>query len=258
MKQAVIVLVLLLSLSTNAQEKTFKGKIKAFDSVQVMDMQIINIRSGELTLSNEDGYYELNVKPGDSVFFNSANFEQKLIVISPEDLEESNVIDLIEREVKLNRKLLEDKSIFHKESDIYYYGEHVTAESLKLPNQRKPKYISKSTKFNNYVVLQNQTVSVRALLTPNISTMYKYFSGDLKRELTLLKIKQQDLMLDLMREDFGDSFFKNVIQIQEGEIPGFFNYCDPDIILELYINNKIFQLTEYFIIHREAYQLVKN
>lgn len=58
--------------------------------------------------------------------------------------------------------------------------------------------------------------------------------------------------------DYGDSFFINVIQIEKKEIPGFFNYCDPDIILELYINNKIFQLTEYFIIHRESYQLVKN
>ncbi|MDA8596108.1 hypothetical protein N9L20_06475 [Flavobacteriaceae bacterium] len=258
MKQAAIVLVLLSSLFANAQEKKIKGQIKAFDSIQVMDLQIININSGELTLSNEIGHYEINVKPGDSVFFNSANFEQKFIVVRPEDLEEDNIINLIEKEVTLNTKILDNKSIFYQQPDIYYYGEHVSAKTLKLPNQRKPKFLSKTTKFNNYVVLQNQTVSVKALLTPNISTIYKYFSGDLRRELSLLKMNQQDLMLDLMRVDFGDSFFINVIQIKKEEIPGFFNYCDPDIILELYINNKIFQLTEYFIIHRESYQLVKN
>lgn len=259
MKKLGILLTFVCCIYANGQTTEVEGNVQSKDSLRIMDLQIINLETGEITLSDEDGNFKIKGDSGDRLYINSANFENKTIVLNPDALEEDQLIYLAKKTVRLRADLISEASIFFEAEDIYYPGEFVTAQSLGLPNQNKKSLQrSKSDEIQYYDVLKKQKIRLTSILTPNIATIYKYFSGELRSDLSLRKAEQRDLLINLMREDFGDSFFTNVIDLEIVEIDGFLNYCGKEYIIEKYSKMKTFELTEYFISQKDPYNLVKN
>lgn len=259
MKKLGILLTFICCFYANAQTTEIEGNVQSKDSLRIVDLQIINLETGEITLSDEDGNFKIKGDSGDRLYINSANFENKTIVLNPDDLDEDQLIYLAEKTVTLRKGLISETSIFFEAEDIYYPGEFVTAQSLGLPNQNKTSLQrSKSDEIQYYYALKEQKIRLTSILTPNIETIFKYFSGELQSKLNVRKAKQRDLLISLMREDFGDSFFTNVIDLEIVEIDGFLNYCGKEYVIEKYSKMKIFELTEYFISQKEPYNLVKN
>lgn len=102
------ILFLFVVLLVNAQDhvKNIKGKVTA-DFSNLADINVINMRTEKYTVTDQDGYFAIQVKEGDTLMFSSVNIKPQKITVSCEDMERDKVyVKLESSTIQLNEVVI--------------------------------------------------------------------------------------------------------------------------------------------------------
>ncbi|TQI71232.1 hypothetical protein JM79_2159 [Gramella sp. Hel_I_59] len=86
-----IILILICVRSLTAQE--IRGIVYDSDE-RVSDFEIVNMNSGISSTTNQEGYFSISSDLGDTLVFNSIQFEQQILIVDENHLQTTLVIEL--------------------------------------------------------------------------------------------------------------------------------------------------------------------
>jgi hypothetical protein len=219
----------------NAQEKSVLLKAKTvIESLAIGDVHIINRNTKIGTISNDNGFFEIPVKVGDSLYISHLNLKEKLIIVSKKIILDQNfTIQLEEKTYTLNEITLEKpRSIFYEDKDIgEYNGPEINAEILNLP------YANTSVKKNNAIF------KIESGAVVSLDNLFNSLNGNNRRAKLLEKMASEDNELSKIREKFTDDFFITDLKIKKEYINPFLNYCVDKNIINIFKANNSLKLT---------------
>ncbi|QNM86542.1 hypothetical protein H9W90_05330 [Polaribacter pectinis] len=223
----------------NAQEKRtiLKGKV-VLDSLIIADVHVINTNTDIGTITNDNGYFEIPVKLGDSLLVSHINLQEKFILITDKILSDINfTISINEKTYTLNEFTLEKpRSIFYQDKEITTYnGPVVNAETLRLPFA------------NTKVEKDNSIVKFKSGGVVSIDNLINSINGNNKRQKLLKKLVDEDDYLLKIRKKYTDDFFITDLKIKKEYINQFLNYCVDKNIISIFKNENSINLTKLLI-----------
>ena len=233
MSKAITFLAFFISfLSLEAQEKrtNLTGKT-VLDSLAIPDVHIINQNTSIGTITNTNGFFEIPVKVGDTLYYSHLKYIDKHIIITNKMLSTKRIsIPLEEKTVVLKEMVLEkQRSIFYQDPEILpNNGIVVDAKSLNLP------YANVKAKEDKSIVKFQSGASV------NLDNLINILNGNAKREKQLKEMALEDTELKKVRDYFTDDFFITDLKIEKIYINQFLNECiDKNIIRIFKRENKL-------------------
>ena len=264
MKLLCLIFFVIFSLQLYAQNERvlISGEVKN-DSSSIENVHIINLNSNVGTLSNAFGMYKIAVKLNDSLLISSIQYESQLLIIKKEQLQNRTIsIDL---EIKINEL---DEIILkeHNLSGNLIIDSKLLKDSISAGKKMKDQImlmdLDKPVVLDNDAIENEKPPDASKLTNPNIPVggdLIKLFRpllkevskiGQTKREL---KNKKRIYNLNAskapesIREELGDLFFTDRLNIQIEQIGDFILYCKPKGIVELYMKNNKLQMIALLI-----------
>lgn len=236
MKRTLLLIFLIFSINTTAQESTLlKGQILA-DSLEGSSINIVNLTQETGTINNSQGQFEIKVEEGDTLLFSSVQYEIRKIVISKEIfsigyLEVSFDLAINElKEVNISNTSLSG----NLSADISNIGTFDQA-SVGFPLSSVPKLTSVERKI--------YTAS---------STSFDLILNMLNGRLKMLKKAAENIeyesLIDLGVEIFPIEFYFDYLKIPEDKTRLFVYYCGEDARFKnLLIKKEALSLIEFYI-----------
>lgn len=223
----------------NSQQKRLllKGKT-VIDSLALDDVHVINKNTNIGTISSNNGFFEIPVKVGDSIYFSHINLEEKLIIISKNTiLKEDFTIHLNEKTYTLSEIILEKpRSIFYQDKDIgEYNGPEINAKTLNLP-------YANTTAKKEASILKIESGAVVSL-----DNLLNSLNGSKRSAKLLQKMTKEDAELSKIRKQFTDDFFITDLKIRKEYINTFLNYCVDKNIINIFKSSNSLKLTKLLL-----------
>ncbi|AZA79134.1 hypothetical protein EG347_17290 [Chryseobacterium sp. G0186] len=189
---------------THAQSYIF-GKITSENGSEVQDVNVINIRTDEMILSNRDGHFMISGKAGDELRFVKAGYERVSLKVSQENVQSPMNVSLVRAtiqipEVEVKQGLTGNLKIDSK-------------------NYNKPKKVEKLSKeIDQYIAQKSDPRILAARPGEFVQPKGEGFSiGKVKD-----KWDDVDLMI-YIRANLGDEYFAN-LKIDKSQIDHFIFY----------------------------------
>ena len=233
MSKAITFLAFFISfLSLEAQEKrtNLTGKT-VLDSLAIPDVHIINQNTSSGTITNTNGFFEIPVQVGDTLFYSHLKYIDKYIVITDKVISTKKLnIPLEEKTVVLKEIVLEkQQSIFYQDPEILpNNGIVINAKTLNLP------YANIITKEDKSLLKFSSGAAI------NLASLINLINGNAKREKQLKEMALEDTELKKVRDYFTDDFFITDLKIEKIYINQFLNDCiDKNIIRVFKRENKL-------------------
>lgn len=85
---------------THAQSYIF-GKITSESGSEMQDVNVINIRTDEMVLSNGDGHFMISGRAGDELRFIKAGYERVIKKISQENVQSPMEVNLVRQTIQI-------------------------------------------------------------------------------------------------------------------------------------------------------------
>ncbi|KQT22446.1 hypothetical protein ASG31_00505 [Chryseobacterium sp. Leaf404] len=120
----------LFSLSFHAQEYIF-GKTVSEENAEMRNVTVINIRTDERVLTNDDGHFMISGRQGDNLRFILLGYERFQTVVTAENLESPLNITLKRSELAIEEVVLKKKLTGDLEIDIKNYNPPTKVQKLK-------------------------------------------------------------------------------------------------------------------------------
>lgn len=231
--------------SSKAQEQRtiIKGKT-TLDSLAVSDVHVQNTNTNIGTITNDNGYFEIPVKIGDSIFVSHVNLQEKFILITEKIIKNKDFTVLLEEKTyALNEFTLEKpRSIFYEDKDITTYkGPVINAKTLKLPYaDTQPKKDNSVLKFRSGGVV-------------SLDNLINVLNGNKRREKILKELVLEDENLLKIRKMYTDDFFITDLKIKKEYINQFLNYCIDKNIINIFKSDNNIKLTRLLIKEGKEY-----
>ncbi|MEE9408563.1 MAG: hypothetical protein V3V28_10875 [Polaribacter sp.] len=229
----------------NAQEKRtiLKGKT-ILNSLSISDVHVLNTNTNIGTITNDNGFFEIPVKLGDSILVSHVNLQEKFILITNKILSDINfTISLNEKTYTLNEFTLEKpRSIFYQDKDITtYQGPVVNATTLNLP------YVNTQPKKDNSIIKFKSGGVI------SLDNLINSINGNKRREKLLKKLVAEDDDLLKIRKKYTDDFFITDLKIKKEYINQFLNYCIDKNIINIFKSDNSIKLTTLLIREGKIY-----
>lgn len=195
---------LILFTYTRAQSYIF-GKIISEDGTEMQDVNVINIRTDEMVVSNRDGHFMVSGRVGDELRFVKAGYERLTKKVSQENTQSSMNISLVRLtiqipEVEVKQGLTGNLKIDSK-------------------NYNRPKKVEKLTKEIDQYIAQKSDPRILAAQPGE-------FVQPKGQGFTIGKVKDRWDDIDLMsylKTSLGDEYFTD-LKINKSQIDHFIYY----------------------------------
>jgi hypothetical protein len=213
------------------------GKVILHNS-PIADVHIINHNTTIGTISNDEGFFEIPVRVGDSISFSHLNLEERRIIISQTILSENTfTIQLTEKTYALDEIRLEkSRSILYLDSGIMpNNGPIVNATTLRLP------YANSIPKKDNSII------KVRSGGLISVDNLINSLNGNNRRKKLLNNLAKEDAELFLIRKYFTDDFFVSDLKIKKEYINQFLNYCVNKGVISTFKRKNKIELTKLLL-----------
>ena len=247
MEKTLLLVFLIFSITTTAQENTvLKGQILA-DSLEGSSINIVNLTQETGTTNNSQGQFEIMVAGGDTLLFSSVQYEIREIVISKEIL----TTGYLEVSLDVSMNELEEVNISNTSlsgnlttdvSNIETFDQ--AAVGFALPSVPRP-------------------TSVERKIYTASSTSFDLILNMLNGRLKMLKKAAENIeyesLIDLGVEIFPTEFYLDYLRIPEDKIRLFVYYCGEDTrFKKLLIKKEALSLIEFYTEKATAFREMHN
>ncbi|MFP3834983.1 hypothetical protein [Chryseobacterium sp. SIMBA_028] len=189
---------------THAQSYIF-GKIISEGGSEMQDVNVINIRTDEMVLSNRDGHFMISGKAGDELRFIKAGYERVIKKISQENVQSP-------MEVSLVRQTIQIPEVEVKQG---------LTGNLKIDsrNYNKPKKVEKLSKeIDTYIAKKSDPRILAARPGEFVQPKGEGFS------IGKVKNKWDDIdLMSYIKASLGEEYFTN-LKIEKPQIDHFIFY----------------------------------
>ncbi|RZP07506.1 MAG: hypothetical protein EVA42_01345 [Flavobacteriales bacterium] len=243
MMRIVIFLLLVSNLLFSQDERTWiRGKV-LYKNINVVSANVVNNTSGQATITNEDGEFEMKVRLNDRLVFSSVQYEIRSTTIDKDILQKSRlVIDVNEKVTILDEVVVgpeNTEKFLDLKKEEFKRVDYIADKSTRIKNE-----ILKAGTFNNGL---------------NFINLYKAIAKSSnkveldKKNINSLKYKPSDLI----REVYDDSFFVTTLGIKKDSISEFLLYCNDRFPSKvLFKKSNEFQLIDFLINQSEKFKKI--
>ena len=243
MMRIVIFLFLVSNLVFSQDERTWiRGKV-LYKNINVVSANVVNNTSGQATITNEDGEFEMKVRLNDRLVFSSVQYEIRSTTIDKDILQKSRlVIDVNEKVTILDEVVVgpeNTEKFLDLKKEEFKKVDYIADKSTRIKNE-----ILKAGTFNNGL---------------NFINLYKAIAKSSnkveldKKNINSLKYKPSDLI----REVYDDSFFVTTLGIKKDNISEFLLYCNDRFPSKvLFKKSNEFQLIDFLINQSEKFKKI--
>jgi hypothetical protein len=189
---------------TQAQTYIF-GKITSEDGVEMQDVNVINIRTDEMVISNRDGHFMISGKQGDELRFLKPGYERLTKRVSVENIQAPMNISLVRMTIQIPEVEVKQGLTGNLKIDSRNYN--------------KPKKVEKLTaEIGNYIKQKSDPRILAARPGEFVQPKGQGFS------IGKVKDKWDDVDLaSYIRKSLGDEYFTN-LKIEKPLIDHFIYY----------------------------------
>ncbi len=243
----------IVSMQLIGQSKTLKGRILA-DSIEETAINIINLNKEKGTVSDANGYFEIEVEVGDMLYFSSIQYE----VFEKEITEK----DFLQQELKI---VLLPK--INELEEVRISNVKLSGDLIKDATNVKVKPFIQASNFGiSQPKKKPLTQAERRLYTAKTSSggvpldlMLNLISGRLKKLKIIKALEDKEQKVQKGENAFRESFFINDLKISKELISDFVHYCSEDYHYEnLLKRNKKLSLLEFFQEKATIYKELKK
>ncbi|WP_289041102.1 carboxypeptidase-like regulatory domain-containing protein [uncultured Zobellia sp.] len=271
LQKLVFVSVITVVANTSCAQETISLNGRVFsENEEVMATHVLNTSSNKATITDADGFFDIDVQLNDTLVFSAIQFKRKEVVVTKSILESKllvvplqQVLNQLEEVVVMPYNLTGDMS---RDLNRIPVGPVITGFSLGLENRKarlRPRGVGEKLQLVKYLDLVSgyDTITFKPKLFYDLKTvkLYNDLSGrtkDLKRYATF---ENQDKQLEEIRLFFTDFVFIETLKIPEHQIPDFLNYCMVDAdFKELANANEMAALYELLEIKGQLYRKNNN
>jgi len=243
MMRIVIFLLLVSNLVFSQDERTWiRGKV-LYKNINVVSANVVNNTSGQATITNEDGEFEMKVRLNDRLVFSSVQYEIRSTTIDKDILQKSRlVIDVNEKVTILDEVVVgpeNTEKFLDLKKEEFKRVDYIADKSTRIKNE-----ILKAGTFNNGL---------------NFINLYKAIAKSSNKveldnkNINSLKYKTSDLI----REVYDDSFFVTTLGIKKDNISEFLLYCNDRFPSKvLFKKSNEFQLIDFLINQSEKFKKI--
>ena len=243
MMRIVIFLLLVSNLVFSQDERTWiRGKV-LYKNINVVSANVVNNTSGQATITNEDGEFEMKVRLNDRLVFSSVQYEIRSTTIDKDILQKSRLIIDVNEKVTILDEVVVGPENTEKFLDLkkeeFKRVDYIADKSTRIKNE-----ILKAGTFNNGL---------------NFINLYKAIAKSStkveldKQNINSLKYKPSDLI----REVYDDSFFVTTLGIKKDNISEFLLYCNDRFPSKvLFKKSNEFQLIDFLINQSEKFKKI--
>jgi len=208
--------------SFSQTEKLLKG-IVLDENFPIQGVDVINFSTKKSTVTNSNGEFYISAKYKDTLLFYTKKHNDKKIILSPENIEESNFsIELILKPLELEEVIVEKISIPHISSDLAF------SDKLKLEKQQtnpKNPFVYDGTIVNGIDFIR---------MGEDFSRLIKMI---FKPKEKVIKTNTKIEFKDYVNLNFNQDFFINTLKLQPEEIILFIEFCNADSRSKTLIEN---------------------
>lgn len=221
----------------NSQDrKPIKGQL-LYKNTKVIAANVINNTSQMSTITDSDGFFEIDVELGDEIIFSSVQYRIRSVIITEETLKKNRLV------VSVNENINELKEVVVTTEDVEKFLD-LKEEEFKGFDYEK----DKSSKLTNRAASNRQLsngidfVNIARLLARAIKN---------KTPEEQLKMKPSEI-LPLV---FEPSFFEEDLGIQRSQVNIFLQYVDKKMkTSKLLKKDKEFELIDFLVDQSELFK----
>lgn len=194
----------ILFIQTHAQSYIF-GKITSESGTEMQDVNVVNIRTDEIVVSNKDGHFMISGRQGDELRFIKAGYERLTKIVSQENTQSPMNINLVRQTIQIPEVEVKQGLTGNLKIDSKLYS--------------KPKKVEKLIKEMDQYIAKKSDPRILAA-KPGEFVQPKgegFFIGKVKN-----KWDDVDLM-KYIRASLGDDYFTN-LKIEKPLIDHFIYY----------------------------------
>ncbi|MEL4307847.1 hypothetical protein [Joostella sp. CR20] len=210
---------------------------------------MLNKTSNASTITNQEGFFEIDAKANDQLVFTALQFEIKFVEISEEIIAEKYLeVTLVEKVNVLAPVTITPYSLSgNLTNDIKNnpINDVVNAVSLGLPN----------------ATVKKKTHSERMLYTASngpIDLIVNTINGKIKRIKKLIKLQKEEVKLMDTKELFEVDFYVKDLKIPEDYIDRFMYFCAVDPKFKEIENNDPLQILAFLELKSADFKTVNN
>ena len=213
-KLIVTLSLLLCQFAFSQTEKLLKGVVSS-DNFLLENVDVINKTSQKSTRTNENGEFEIAVKPNDSLLFYIKNFNLKRLKVSPKQIELNNLeIEMLKNAEELNEVIVEKKQNLKLSKDKKYEQSKLDAYATeKFDNREGFQTMRKGTFVNglNFVTIGKKLLELFAK------------EKEPEKETSI-----EGEFATLAKSTCDQKFFIHNLKLKPDEIDLFLQFCDAD------------------------------
>ena len=225
------------SIILNSQNrKTIKGQL-LYKNTKVVAANVVNNTSQMNTITDSDGFFEIDVALRDEIIFSSVQYRIRSVIITEEIIKKNRLV------VSVNENINELKEVVVTTEDVEKFLD-LKEEEFKGFDYEE----DKSSKLENRAVLNRQLsngidfVNIARLLTKALKN---------KTTEEQLRMKPSEI-LPLV---FELTFFEEDLGIQKSQVTNFLKFIDENMkTARLLKKDKEFELIDYLIDQSEFFK----
>lgn len=230
--------------SFSQTEKLLKGVVSS-DNFLLQNVDVINKTSQKSTTTNENGEFEIAVKPNDSLLFYIKDFNLKRLKVSPKQIELNNLqIEMLKNAEELEEVLVTKKQNLKLSKDKKY-------EQSKLDGYATEKFDNRE----GYQAMRNGTF-VNGLNFVTIGKkLLDLFSKEKEPEKEALEIE----FAVLAKNTCDQKFYLETLKLKPEQIELFLQFCEADPKSKTVAkDNNILSMMDFLTIKNKEFQKLQK
>ncbi|MUH37691.1 hypothetical protein D9O36_17715 [Zobellia amurskyensis] len=234
----VSVITVVASTSCAQESVSLNGRVYS-ESGDVSATHVLNTSTNRATITDADGFFDIDVRLNDTLVFSAVQYNKKEIVVTASILgSKLLVVPLEEVLTQLEEVVVTPYSLtgdMSRDLNRIPVGSVITSQSLGLENKKgrlRPKGVGEKLRLNKYLDLASgyDTLSLKPKVFYALKAvkLYDDLSGKTKDLKKYARIEKEERKLDEIRLFYTDAVFIQTLKIPEQQIHDFLNYCMVD------------------------------
>ena len=239
-KTSFILFLLLSCVCFSQNQKLIHGKVSYQDSFQ-KNVDVINFTTKKLTQTNTLGEFDIEAKVNDVLIFMSESFADQKYTLTAKDFEKSLLlIKLIEKPVPLEEVVIRQIKAIKIEATSYNGIKMAQLER----QQSNPVNIAI---YTGEIPLGMDFIQIGKM----IGKLFKSKNPKPKAPEEKITFKEY------AKANFDESFFSKTLELKNGEIPRFIDYCDADPQSKTVIEKDELAILEFLLTKKAEFKNLK-
>ncbi len=235
---ALVLILIAVVMTYGQQREIIRGQV-LYRGNFVVNENVINVVTEEVTITDEGGSFAIPVMVGDRLVFSAVNYQLKVVEITPEILQNRRlVVEVVEKVQELQEVVVtpEDQEKFLEVRNEEFKGFEYE--------------IDRQTRVQNIALDE----SVRGMQDGlNFVNIFKALFKSREKEGGT--DKEPIKLSDVLRQVYEDRFFVEDLEVPKEQIGAFLAYCDAKIPpRELIRKENEFQLIDFLVVQSTEFR----